>query len=96
MSDFPGSPVVKTPCFQCWGWVECVCDPWWERFHMWHGAARKFKKQNVARTKVFTKWLCILCLRKGIMMVNLCLSFWGTDKQFLKLAVPYYHCAKNV
>ena len=29
-------------------------------------------------------------------MVNLCLSFWGTDKQFLKLAAPYYHCAKNV
>ena len=29
-------------------------------------------------------------------MVNLCLSFWGTDEQFLKLAVPYYQCAKNV
>ena len=29
-------------------------------------------------------------------MVNLCLSFWETDKQFLKLAVPYCHCAKNV
>lgn len=63
--------------FPMLGWVGCVCDPWWEIFHMWHGAARKFKKQNVARTKVFTKWLCILCLRKGIMMVNLCLSLFS-------------------
>ena len=39
--DFPGSPVIKTPCFQCRG---CGCDHWVGklRFHMSHSVSKKF------------------------------------------------------
>ena len=47
--DFPGSPVVKTPCFYCQGHG---FDPWLEwRSHMRCSMAKKNKNQN---TK--TKW----------------------------------------
>ena len=36
--DFPGGPVIKTPCFQCRG---CGCDRWVGklRFHMSHSVS---------------------------------------------------------
>ena len=42
--DFPGGPVVKTPCFHC---REHGFNLRSGKFHMLHGAAKKKKTQNI-------------------------------------------------
>lgn len=55
----------------------CVFDPWWERFHMWHGAARKLKKQMWLGLKSFQNGCVFSVYKKVFMMVNLHLSLFS-------------------
>ena len=47
--DFPGGPMVKTPCFHCRGAVQSLVGELGCR--MPHGAAKKRKKKKKRRRK---------------------------------------------
>ena len=46
--DFPGFPVIKTLHFHCRGYT---FNPWWAKFHMLWGVAKKKKKKPIQNTE---------------------------------------------
>ena len=65
--DFPGSSVVKTQCFHCWGhWLEVVGEL---RYHIPHSTVKNFKK--VKKKKLYIYIFMPLISMKEFIFISL-------------------------